>query len=97
MGRELALPAEQREQIAFRDERHRAMAHQRDGMFRVARGDRMPDGVRPLLLFRIPPACAPVQAGDFVGMLDFESSPQIFAHQMVIAKPVSFDVERFEQ
>jgi hypothetical protein len=95
--RELPLPAEQREQVTLRDERHRAVTHQGDGVLRIARGDRVLDRVGPLLLFGVPLARTAMQVHHFIAMAGFEPPAQVFAHQMVIAEPVSFDVERFEQ
>jgi hypothetical protein len=97
VGRELTLPADQREQIACFEERLCAVFHEANGIVGCAGRNRMPDGVGPLTLRRIPLPRATMQFGDFLGVPGLQPALEILGHEPVIAEPVSFEVQGLQQ
>ncbi len=95
--RQLLLPAQEREQIAFDHHRHGAVLDKLDGQWEVAGGDGVMDRFAPHLACRVPAIGAAMQLIDLLALLGAQPVDQKLAQQMVIAVPVAVLVERHEQ
>ncbi len=87
--RQLLLPAQQRQEVAFGHHGHRAVLDELDGPWEVLGGDRVVDRFAPHLARGVPAIGAAIEVGDLLGLLGAQPILQKLAQQMVIPVPVA--------